>query len=127
MLIKDTSSGNQILGVKGENNACNYLINKGYKIQKRNFKLGRIEIDIIAEKGGATYFVEVKTRSGVQYGHPVESIPDWKKKNIMKAATYYIAKNGLEDKEIHFSVIGIDYSETTLKIEFIEDAFGEGY
>lgn len=63
------------LGKKGENDACLYLKNKGYRIISRNvrnkkgYALG--EIDIIAEREGKLIFVEVKART--QY--PGDEVP----------------------------------------------------
>ena len=39
-------------GVKGEQIAQNFLINKGYTILHRNWCFGKMEVDIIAEKDG---------------------------------------------------------------------------
>lgn len=111
------------LGVIGERLACNHLINQGFKIRERNYKHARSEIDIIAEKGKAIYFIEVKTRGDDLFGSPLESVPLWKQRRILNAARYYAGRNGLEGREIHFSVIGIITSECDKRIEFIEDAF----
>ena len=40
----------------------------------RNWRCPQGEIDVVAEHAGATVFVEVKTRSGLRYGHPFEAI-----------------------------------------------------
>ena len=40
------------IGHLGENAACEYLVQHGYRIRERNWRLGNIEIDIIAEIRG---------------------------------------------------------------------------
>lgn len=52
----------QDLGQLGENIACRYLVEKGYKIVERNFRKPWGEIDIIAKaRDKVLVFVEVKT------------------------------------------------------------------
>lgn len=50
------------LGKSGEDLACEYLVDKGYKIIERNFRRPWGELDIIAKSRDKTLiFVEVKT------------------------------------------------------------------
>ena len=51
------------LGIKGEEIAAEHLKKSGYKILFRNWKWGKNEIDIVAEKDNTVVFVEVKTRT----------------------------------------------------------------
>jgi len=52
----------QDLGQLGENIACRYLVEKGYKIIERNFRKPWGEIDIITKASDKTMvFIEVKT------------------------------------------------------------------
>lgn len=68
MAAKDT------LGRRGEDLAADYLTGLGLDIVERNWRCPLGEIDIVAREGGETVFVEVKTRAGLGYGHPLESI-----------------------------------------------------
>src|SRR3989344_5886964 len=53
------------LGKRGEDLACEYLINKGYKVLDRNYRKPWGEIDVIARAPDKTLvFVEVKTMIG---------------------------------------------------------------
>ena len=51
-------------GKWGEDIAANYMLEHGFEILERNWRHGRMEIDIIAQKEGVLYFVEVKSRHG---------------------------------------------------------------
>jgi len=62
------------LGRAGEDVAARHLRDAGYRILERNWRCRFGEIDLIAGRGELTVFVEVKTRSTVDYGHPFEAI-----------------------------------------------------
>ena len=53
------------IGKLGEDLACRYLQNQGYKILERNFEARQGEIDIIALDKSEIIFIEVKTRSNI--------------------------------------------------------------
>lgn len=99
---------NIVTGKKGEDKACDYLINKGYKIIERNWHYSKnAEIDIIAEDNGTIVFVEVKTRTNLNYGHPFESITYTKIQKIHKAIFAYINKSKIRYKSFRFDGIAI--------------------
>ncbi|MBT8397059.1 MAG: YraN family protein, partial [Gemmatimonadetes bacterium] len=50
------------VGRRGEEEAAAYLVARGWTILARNHRWGRKEIDLIAQKGRITAFVEVKCR-----------------------------------------------------------------
>lgn len=101
-------NNNIITGRKGEETACNYLISLGYKIIDRNWHYSRnAEIDIIAEDKGILVFVEVKTRTTLNYGHPFESINYMKLQKIHKAILGYISKSKIKYKSYRFDGIAI--------------------
>ncbi|MCQ2363557.1 MAG: YraN family protein [Acidaminococcaceae bacterium] len=78
-------------GLSGEDAACQYLEQKGYKILRRNFRCYNGEIDIIAAKGPILSFIEVKTRSSTLYGLPREAVTYGKQKKIRRCAETYLA------------------------------------
>lgn len=58
-LITMSTPSRSSLGKYGEDFACRYLQNMGYKILTRNFRCHRYgEIDIIVEKSGCISFIE---------------------------------------------------------------------
>ena len=78
------------LGNLGEKRAQAYLAQKGYKIRHVNWTVGKLELDIVAEKDGWLVVVEVKTRSTDTWEHPKEAITPRKIRNIVNAAHEYI-------------------------------------
>jgi len=47
-------------GQQGEDRAARYLQQRGYTVLERNIRLGRGELDIVAQYGNLIVFVEVK-------------------------------------------------------------------
>lgn len=80
---------NRKVGILAENFACEDLKKKGYFILKRNFFNRFGEIDIIARKGETTVFVEVKGKTGENYGRPEEMINPRKLNKIRRMAQVY--------------------------------------
>ncbi len=97
------------LGKYGENIAVQYLKQKNYKIITQNFRCKQGEIDIIAEekKNKEIVFIEVKTRTNLNYGVASEAVNNIKINHIYKTAQYYILKNKIQNKSNRIDVIEI--------------------
>lgn len=108
-------------GKWGEDAAVDFLVGKGYAIVQRNWRLGHLEIDIVAMKDDRLVFVEVKTRRNAD-DDPLEAIDRRKMLNIARAANAYIARSGLPH-EPQFDIIGISGSQDNYSLEHIPDAF----
>ncbi len=106
----------------GEKLAVDFLSQNGYQIIEKNWRFGKEEIDIIAQKKDTLIVVEVKTRSGSFFKEPEEFVNRQKQKNIIKAANNYIEKNKL-DVEVRFDIIGVIISGKSHHINHLEDAF----
>ncbi len=106
-------------GARAEEMACAYLIGDGYEILARNVRLGRGEIDIVAQKGDVVAFVEVKARSTARFGTPAEAVTREKMRRIISAATAYAAAHDLFDWRLRFDVVELAAG----KIRHIESAF----
>lgn len=109
------------IGDFGETAATKYLLQKGYKILKRNFRLKMGEIDIIAQEDDCIVFVEVKTRRSNRYGEPSEYVDFRKQRRIKNAAACF---TDVINNDVRFDVIEVFYDRTGVsKINHIEDAF----
>ncbi len=109
-------------GMIGENTACVYLINKGYKILNRNYYTRYGEIDIIAKKDDIIIFIEVKMRSTKRYGIGAEAVNKKKIDTIRICAQIYMQENKLCNQSIRFDVIDI-LGNLEKKINHIQAAF----
>ena len=88
------------LGNFGENIACEYLKQKGYKILDRNYVpkwlkgVNKKEIDIIAKKKDVIYFVEVKALAGDnKIFNPEDKVNFQKKKKIIIVAQNWLMEH----------------------------------
>ena len=103
---------NKKVGAIGEEAAALLLRKKGYQILERNFRTRWGEIDIIARvkwKGRTLpfVFVEVKTKTGEQYGEPWEMINRNKYQQVKNMAQVYLTKNGLGETACRIDVVGV--------------------
>jgi putative endonuclease len=62
------------LGMRGERIAERHLLRRGLTLLDRNWRCPQGEIDLVLRDGDEVVFVEVKTRSSVAFGHPLEAI-----------------------------------------------------
>ena len=116
-------SDSSALGLQGESMAAAHLQEKGYKIRHRNWKSGKLEVDIIAENNDYMVFAEVKTRTEGFYGKISDLVPTEKQKLLVRAADSYIRIYDI-NKESRFDVIIIVANGKSIEIkEHIEDAF----
>lgn len=109
------------LGKVGERLAAEYLITKGYTIREINWRCGKVEIDIVAEKNRRLVIVEVKTRSS-DYVDPLLAIDTKKQHNLVRAANAYINYCDI-NMEVQFDIITIVGTIDNYKMEHIPDAF----
>lgn len=113
----------QKIGQKGEDFAALYLFQDGYKIKERNWRTGRAEIDIIAEKDGILVFVEVKAKSSKVYGPPELAVDEKKERLLFSAANRYMESIDYE-WEIRFDIISILFQKgKETEITHFEDVF----
>lgn len=110
---------NNDLGRRGEDLAVNHLIGAGYEIVDRNWRSTMGEIDIIARTGNTSVFVEVKTRSGTGFGHPLAAVTPSKLARLRRLAGAWCAENGPVEA-LRVDVIGVIIDRDGTRIEHVE-------
>lgn len=111
------------LGKQGEEQARQFLQNKGYIILETNWRSGRAEVDIIAQTNGTLIFIEVKTRTNYAFGYPEEAVHSAKEKMMAKAAEAYLYEKNI-DAELRFDIVAVYFSrDDKWFIKHFEDAF----
>lgn len=97
----------KLLGALGERLAASHLEKMGYKIVDMNYRCRMGEVDIIAQDGKTYIFVEVKTRTGVLFGRPIEAIDHKKQAHLVRTALNYIKTKQLGNCSYRFDAIEI--------------------
>ncbi len=107
-------------GSWAEQQAADFLAQRGYRIIARNFRATGGEIDIVATFKKMLVFVEVKQRASNAFGGPLAAVTKAKQQRVARAATQFIKTHPqLLKDEMRFDVICMLPGE----IEHIENAF----
>ena len=106
-------------GAEGERMAQEFLIKQGMIIRETNWRIGHLEVDIIAETPGRLHIVEVKSRKSDEQFDPLISINAKKRRNLVTAARAYVNYYRL-NIDVQFDIILVIAGE---RIEYIPDAF----
>ena len=103
------SQRRQQLGQRGEQIAVDHLKRLGYRIQHRNYRCHRGEIDIIARDGSTLVFIEVKTKSQASFGTPQAMVNRTKQHTITHVAMSYVQQQQLHNAALRFDVVAITF------------------
>ncbi len=96
-------------GRTGENRACSYLFEHGYKIITRNYRELSGEIDIIAYKDETLVFCEVKRLPAGNLETLAHELNLRKQQKIIKTAKLFVQKYRQYSKDyIRFDVLAVD-------------------
>lgn len=96
-----------VLGIYGEEVAVRHLQDAGWSILARNWRCEIGELDVVALDGDVLVFCEVKTRSGLGFGSPVEAVTRAKALRQRRLAARWLDSHGGRTREIRFDVIGV--------------------
>ena len=95
------------LGRRGEAIAARHLARSGFTIVERNWRCVHGEIDIVARDGDDLVFAEVKTRSSVDYGHPLEAITPRKLARLKRLAGAWCLDHPEERGRIRIDAVAV--------------------
>ena len=113
----------QFLGNQGENQAVKLLVDKGFNILRRNYRVHNVgEIDIIAEKENDIHIIEVRTRLNIgYYPDSVESVAGAKMNKVIRTAEHFVMENRLYDKNIVFEICMVTHDKqgNIQRIDFV--------
>jgi putative endonuclease len=115
------------LGKRGEELALRFLKKSGYKIVERNYICKMGEMDIIAQEKDTLVFVEVKTRTSMDFGPPQLAVNPTKQMQLSKVALNFLKEKRVEDVKARFDVVAIVLKPTGEEVELIKDAFDLKY
>ena len=109
-------------GQEAEQRALQYLIKKGYRLLKQNYRFGKAEVDLLMQKDQLLICVEVKARSTDFFGSPEQFVSSKKIKLLVGAVDHYISSNQL-DWEVRFDILAFTVKGEHWKVKHIKNAF----
>jgi putative endonuclease len=116
------------IGRLGEKAAQKFLKKRGYRIRETGFRCRHGEIDIIAQRKDCLVFVEVRTKSNLEFGTPEESITEAKKERLIASALTYTTTHQDIPSLWRIDVVAIELDDKgkAQRIELIENAIEQG-
>ena len=112
-----------LLGSKGEEAAAAYLQANNFQILERNWRHGKLELDLICMENGTLVFVEVKTRKSASFGGPEGAITSAKRTRLIKCAMHWIHAKKLWNYPARFDVLCLTGNGKNLSMEHYRNAF----
>jgi putative endonuclease len=112
-------------GRRGEREAERYLKRQGFIILARGNRARLGEIDLVAVEKRTIVFVEVKTRTSHDAGHPAEAVDRHKQRRLTRAAREYLKRHQLTEYPARFDVVAVTWPDARRRpvIEHIRNAF----
>ncbi|MEW6710955.1 MAG: YraN family protein [Candidatus Riflebacteria bacterium] len=115
----------QDLGISGEELALRFLLDRGLRLEQKNYRVRSGEIDLVMWDGDVLVFVEVRTRSDSFFGQPAETVRRPKQRKIVGVARHFLHSRKIsEETRCRFDMVGIVIKQgRDPEIDYIENAF----
>ena len=108
------------LGASGEQAAADWYEQNGYEVVARNWRCREGELDLVVRRGRTFVFCEVKSRTSVAFGAPVEAVTRTKQTRLRHLAARWLADHaGVRAMEIRFDVASVLAGQ----VEIVQGAF----
>lgn len=115
---------NQEWGHEAERVVGDYFLKQGYTIRERNWKCGKVEIDLILEKDRTIVFVEVKARKE-ETQDPVLAVGKEKRGRIIRGADVYLRSLPLL-YQYRFDIVALTGNREDYSMRHYPDAYMPG-
>jgi putative endonuclease len=109
----------QILGAAGEDLSAAWYEAHGYRVLARNWRCREGELDLVVRCGDTVVFCEVKTRTSLAFGSPLEAVTPVKQRRIRGLAVAWLHESGARAANLRFDVAAVLGGT----VEVVENAF----
>ena len=93
---------------RAERRAARWYRLRGWRILGTNVWAGRNEIDLVARRGRALRFVEVKEKRGPAFGDPAAMVTPEKQRRVRNAAVAWLASHPeARGLDVAFDVVAV--------------------
>ncbi|HSJ21226.1 MAG TPA: YraN family protein [Nocardioidaceae bacterium] len=95
------------LGAYGEGLAARHLTEQGMVLLDRNWRCELGEIDLVLRDGRALVVCEVKTRSSLAFGSPLEAVTEQKAARLRRLAARWLADHAVHPHDVRIDLVGV--------------------
>ncbi len=122
-----SSTDRMVRGRTGEQVAASFLSDRGYRVLARNQRTPLGELDLVCSSSAEIVVVEVKARSGDEFGTGLEAIGPRKARRLRAAAMWWLSERGLLPCRLRFDavVVALDVWGLPCRLEHVKDILGE--
>jgi putative endonuclease len=117
-----------VRGRTGEQVAASFLEERGYRVLAKNQRTPLGELDLVCRTSSQVVVVEVKARSGDEYGSALEAIGPRKARRLRAAAMWWLSERALLPCSLRFDavLVALDGFGLPCSLEHVKDILGEG-
>jgi len=81
---------------------------RGYRVLETNVCVAGYELDLVALRGRKVVFCEVKSKTGLAWGDPVEMVTPEKQRRVRRAAEVWLsARREYREHLVRFDVVAV--------------------
>lgn len=102
-----TARQRSTLGAYGEALAARHLTDEGMVLLDKNWRCELGEIDLVLRDGRVLVVCEVKTRSSLAFGTPLEAVTEQKAARLRRLAARWLADHELRPPEVRIDLVGV--------------------
>lgn len=102
-----TARQRSALGAYGEALAARHLTEQGMVVLDRNWRCDLGEVDLVLREGRVLVVCEVKTRSSLAYGTPIEAVTEQKAARLRRLAARWLADHEVHPDEVRIDIVGV--------------------
>jgi putative endonuclease len=95
------------LGEYGEATAARHLVGQGMVLLDRNWRCEAGEIDLVLRDGAILVVCEVKTRSSMAFGSPLEGVTERKAARLRRLAARWLTAHDVHPDEVRIDLVGV--------------------
>lgn len=113
------------VGRRGEEKACEFLLDNAFRIVEKNYRCRLGEVDIIGWDRDELVFVEVRARTSGSFASPEETVGTRKQQKLRRLAAHYLSWKFGREVNCRFDVVTLlfDGEGNVLKINHYPGAF----
>lgn len=102
-----TARQRSALGAYGETLAARHLVEQGMVLLDKNWRCDLGEVDLVLRDGRVLVVCEVKTRSSLAYGTPIEGVTEQKAARLRRLAARWLADHEVRPAEVRIDIVGV--------------------